>query len=115
MAPAMNLRRVERKVVVTRQDAERLQRSIAILGDFAHVDVQARRGHLHIHAWDGEAVARATPLGCGHFGLSFRSHTGRWERLPFAGSLEQVAQDLVRALAPYLEARSPDRNGESDH
>jgi hypothetical protein len=101
--------------VVTEPEAEHLQQLIAALGDFARVDVRALRGHLHIYAGDGEAVARATPLGGGHFGLSFRSHTGRWERLPFAGSIEQIAQDLVRALAPYLEVGSSDRNGGADH
>ena len=111
----MNLRRTGLKVVATREQAEHLRRSIAALGDFAHVDVQVCRGHLNIYAGDREAVARATPLGGGHFGLSFRSHTGRWERLPFAGSPEQIAQDLVRTLAPYLGADFLDRNSGSDH
>jgi hypothetical protein len=43
------------------------------------VSVRATRGHLNIVVDNGEPVARCTPLGAGQYGLSFHSHTGRWE------------------------------------
>lgn len=50
--------------------------------DYAHVAVRAERGHLRVFIDDGPPVARATPLGANQYGLSFHSHTGRWEKTP---------------------------------
>jgi hypothetical protein len=87
---------------VTALDAEKLQQGIRALGDFAHVEVRAARGHLHIIADSSDPVARATPLGQGQFGLSFRSHTGRWEPMPVSGDLAEVADAAVTMLGPHL-------------
>jgi hypothetical protein len=109
-------RRAGPSAAVTEQDAAHLQRSIAALGDYAHVQVHARRVHLSIHTGEHDPIARATPLGSGHYGLSFHSHTGRWERLPVTGNLEFVARVLVQTLAPYLERPGfSDRNSGSGH
>jgi hypothetical protein len=109
-------RRVGPTTAVTEQDAAHLERSIAALGDYAHVHVHARRGHLSIYAGDRDPIARATPLGSGHYGLSFHSHAGLWERLPVTGNLELVARALVETLAPYFDRPGfSDRNGGSDH
>lgn len=86
-------------------EADTLQRALRALGDYAHLDVRAGRGHLNIFIDDGAPIARATPLGANHYGLSFHSHTGRWEPMPFIGDLSHIAHDLVTALAPYLERR----------
>jgi hypothetical protein len=86
----------------TAQDATELAHAIHALGDFAHVTVQAQRGHLLILAGDEEPVARLTPLPNGSFGLSFRNHTGRWEPMPVAGDLAEVAYGLVDTLGMYL-------------
>lgn len=98
------------------QEANELSRAIHALGDFAHVTVRPVRGHLHIFVGDEEPVARLTPLPGGHFGLSFHSHSGRWEPMPVVGDLAQVAHDLVHALGIYLT--KPDfslGNSGSDH
>ncbi len=98
------------------QDADTLQRAIRTLGDYAHVSVRAARGHLSIFVDEGEPVARCTPLGAGQYGLSFHSHTGRWEKMPFAADLTHLAQDVVNALGPYLQRWDfSDRNSGSDH
>ena len=98
------------------QEADTLQRAIRGLGDYAHVSVRAARGHLTICVDDGEPVARCTPLGAGQYGLSFHSHTGRWEPMPFATDLTHLAQDLVAALGPYLQRWDfPDTNSGSHH
>ena len=96
-------------------DADALRRAIHALGDYGHVSVLAARGHLTIHVDDGVPVAWATPLGAGQFGLSFHTHTGRWEPMPVVVDLTRLAHDLVGLLGPYLQRWDfPDRNSGSD-
>ena len=94
---------------VSALEADALQRALHGLGDYAHVAVRAERGHLNIFIDDGTPVARVTPIGANLYGLSFHSHTGRWEKMPFGGALVPLAHDLVTALGPYLER--PDFSG----
>jgi hypothetical protein len=100
----------------TPDDAEISCRTIHTLGDYGHVSVRAGRGHLTIYLEDGTPVARATPLGAGQFGLSFHTHTGRWEPMPVVADLPQLAHDLVGLLGPYLQRWDfPGRTSGSDH
>jgi hypothetical protein len=100
----------------TPADAEALHRAIHALGDYGHVSVRAERGHLKIFVDEGAPVARFTPLGGGQFGLSFHTHTGRWEPMPFVGDLVHLAHDLVGVLGPYLQRWDfSDRKSGSDH
>jgi hypothetical protein len=92
-----------RPAPVSLVEADTLQRALHALGDYAHVAVRPERGHLNIFSDGGTPVARFTPLGNGQYGLSFRSHTGHWEKMPFVGDLIHLARDLVTALGPYLE------------
>lgn len=85
------------------REARQLRDAIHLLGNYTHVDVRARRGHLTIYAGDQLPVARLTPLGSGWYALSFHSHTGRWEPMPFSGPLPAMADTLVTALGPHLE------------
>ena len=105
MAPRTQIR----STPVSAEEADALQRALHALGDYAHVAVRAERGHLNIFIDDDAPIARATPLGAHQYGLSFHSHTGRWERMPFVGDLVPLAHDLVTALGLYL-AR-PDFSG----
>jgi antitoxin (DNA-binding transcriptional repressor) of toxin-antitoxin stability system len=84
-------------------EADALQRALHALGDYAHVAVRAERGHLNIFVDDGAPVARLTPIGANQYGLSFHSHTGRWEKMPFVGDLVHLARDLIAVLGPYLQ------------
>lgn len=89
-----------------RADADHLQRLIHVTPRHAHVAVRAHGAHLLIElavALAREPVARATRLAPGHFGLSFRSHTGRWEPLPVAGDLVEIARALSEELGAYLD------------
>jgi hypothetical protein len=100
----------------TPDDADALRRAIHGLGDYEHASVRTARGHLTIHVDDGVPVARATPLGAGQFGLSFHTHTGRWEPMPVVADLTRLAHDLVGLLGPYLQRWDfPDRKSASDH
>jgi antitoxin (DNA-binding transcriptional repressor) of toxin-antitoxin stability system len=98
-----------RSTPVSALEADALQHAQHALGDYAHVAVRAERGHLNIFIDDGAPVARVTPIGAQQYGLSFHSHTGRWETMPFVSDLVPLAQNLVAALGPYL-AR-PDFSG----
>ena len=86
-----------------KDDAERLTQAIRALGNYSHVTVRPRRDHLNIYAGHDEPVARFTPLGNGRYGLSFHTHAGRWEPMPFMGDVPEITKALVTALAPYLE------------
>lgn len=88
---------------VSALEADTLQCALHALGDYAHVAVRAERGHLNVFIDDGAPVARVTPIDATQYGLSFHSHTGRWEKMPFVGALVPLAHDLVTALGPYLE------------
>jgi hypothetical protein len=96
-------------IPVSAHEADALQRALHALGDYAHVAVRAERGHLNIFVDDDVPVARLTPIDANQYGLSFHSHTGRWEKMPFVGDLAHLAHDLVAALGPYLEP--PDFSG----
>ncbi len=112
MAPPKRVRPAR----LTPQDADALQAAIHALGDYAHVSVRAGRGHLNIFVADGEPVARCTPFGAGQYGLSFHSHTGRWEPMPFVADLTRLAHDLVGVLGPYLQRWDfPDTKSGSVH
>lgn len=87
--------------------AARLEQMIRQRGDYAHVQVQAKAGHLVVQTRDSQGgqvvVARATPLGGMEYGLSFRSHRGRWEPMPVSGLLEQIVDGLLDFLGPYVD------------
>lgn len=87
--------------------AGRLQSLVRARGDYRHVTVRAQGGHLLIEVDDGsgekDLVARTASLGAGQYGLSFKSHTGRWEHMPVQGALEDIAQGLTDLLGPYLD------------
>jgi len=48
---------------------------------------------------------RLTQLTAATYGLSVKRHTGRWERTPFAGTLEEMVDTILGCMqhlvAPY--------------
>ena len=46
---------------------------------------------------------RFTRLGTNSYGLSVKRHTGRWEKTPFRGTLEETV-DVVCAVMQHLVA-----------
>ncbi|HEU0073983.1 MAG TPA: hypothetical protein VFS30_08215 [Dehalococcoidia bacterium] len=88
--------------------AAALERLIRTRGNYEHVLVRPRSGHflVKVLASDGtsQLVARATRIGADEYGLSFRTHTGRWESTPVCGSLEAIAEGLTGPLSAYLDA-----------
>ena len=41
---------------------------------------------------------RLTHLGGDEFGVSVLRHTGKWERTPFAGSIDEVVQIIIETM-----------------
>ena len=100
---------------LSNEAARRLEEAIHQQGVFDHVHARALRGHLNVYN-DDHPVARLTPLGGDAYALSFRRHTGRWEPMPFAGTLDEMASTLVETLEPYLQRWNfPDSNSELGH
>lgn len=96
----------KKKDLVGPLEAQKLVALIRTRGDYAHIEVQARAGHLVIESREGDdttPIARLTPLAEGLYGLSFCNHTGKWEPMPFTGPMERITEDLLAALAPYLQ------------
>ena len=46
---------------------------------------------------------RLTQLSASSYGLSVKRHTGRWERTPFIGTLEEMI-DIILGCMQYLVA-----------
>lgn len=76
-------------------------------GQYGHVLVTARAGHLIVKAKDSQGmevpIARATPIGGREYRLSFHTHTGRWEPMPVAGGLEELTDILLGLLGPHID------------
>jgi hypothetical protein len=99
------------------QDAAHVQEAIRGAGDYQHISVRTQRGHLVVYSSDDDLpVARLTPVGNGHYGVSFYRHTGRWEPMPFSGGLDEMADTIATILAPYLQRQDFSfRISRSDH
>lgn len=72
-----------------------------------HLTVKARGAHLVIQGAGGPR-ARLTRLPADQYGLSLPTANGRWEALPFAGSLAEVVTDLNEQFGFHLD---PDPTG----
>lgn len=86
--------------------AQRLQELIRKRGQCGHVEVRSRGQHLIVEVVDEngrEPVARATAINAQDYGLSFRTHTGRWQPLPVAGKLEDIAGAITEELGAYID------------
>ena len=49
---------------------------------------------------------RLTRLSASMYGLSVKGHTGRWQRTPFSGSMEEMVDTILACMkhlvAPYV-------------
>ncbi len=59
-----------------------------------------------------EDRVKLTRLNASTYGLSVKRHTGRWEKTPFRGSLEEVV-DVIWTLMQHLVAPMSDCTGTS--
>ena len=88
-----------------------VREELVALGDFGHLNVRHDGPHIVVeqpgppdNPDDRAPILRVTPLGGlpVHFGLSFATHDGRWEKLPVSGLLADVLAAAVEMLGPYL-------------
>lgn len=86
-------------------DASRLRDLLRKHPGHEHLDVASRGKHLTIFTTgNGEPVplARLTALPRDEYGLSLMWHTGRWQRMPILGTIEDVVEELVQCFPDFL-------------
>ena len=93
--------------LVTQAAADRLRILLLAEPGHEHLEVERRGRDLTVLTREeGEVVrlVRLSALPAGRYGLSLMWHSGRWERLPVVGTLDQVVQIL---RADYAEMLAP--------
>lgn len=93
-------------MTVDELDIEALEAIVAASDGLEHLFVKKRGDSLTICSGDRSNPyrhARLTNLGANVWGLSFPHHSGRWERSPFIGSMDELATTLVNHFAFYLD------------
>ena len=74
---------------------------------YSHLLVKGRGQHLIIYAQhpeNKEPRLRLTALPGGICGLSFCSHSGKWERTPFVGSMQNILDTVENQFGWHLES-----------
>jgi hypothetical protein len=97
-----------RKFISRVSGAHELQEILAGYGELQHLRVKRRGDTLTLVSGaesDEVAHAKFSALGTDVWGLSFPTRSGRWERTPFAGSLDELAQVLIDGLGWHLAPR----------
>lgn len=92
------------------EDAEDLEELLARHEQLGHLRVKRRGDSLTIYSGepsDSHLHARLTHLGRGQWGLSLPRHTGRWERTPFMGTMEELVTTLISDLGFHLADLDP--------
>jgi hypothetical protein len=85
-----------------------LARLLAEHAGLGHLAVKRRGRSLTLCSEDTYGPTRHAKLdwlGAEIWGLSLPTHTGRWERTPFTGSLDEILQTLIQMLPFHLAAR----------
>jgi hypothetical protein len=85
-----------------------LQRRLAAYQGLEHLHVRSRGKDLIIYSDspDGQVNhAKLTALGRQEWGLSLPRHTGRWERTPFVGTVDELVLTLTQMLGWHLAPR----------
>jgi hypothetical protein len=88
--------------------ATQLQRKLAAYNGLEHLRVRRRGKALVIYSdtLDGTGNhAKLTALGGQQWGLSLPRPTGRWERTPFVGTLDELVATLTQMLGWHLAPR----------
>ena len=90
-------------------DAAYLQDVLQRACGHEQVKVRPYGGHLIVEMHVGDEVykvARLTSLPRQEYGLSYRTASEKWERMPFCGSLDEMASAITELLRPYLDPAS---------
>jgi hypothetical protein len=98
-------------MILDPEDAEELEELLARHEELGRLRVKKRGDSLTIYSGepaDAHLHARLTHLARGQWGLSLPRHTGRWERTPFVGTMDQLVASLTSDRGFYLADHSPD-------
>lgn len=88
------------------RERDRLSGLVEGKEELAHLKVKKWGKSLILYsgeAEDEQKHARLTHVKGTTWGLSFTHHTGRWERTPFTGTLEELWETLVNNFPAFLE------------
>ena len=76
---------------------------VRVHGD--HLILGRREPMGHNGEMENDDRVRLTRLSASAYGLSVKRHTGRWERTPFSGSIEEMVDTILGCMqhlvAPY--------------
>lgn len=98
---------VENMMTIAQAELEEVLRLLSRSEGLGHLRVKKRAQSITI--WSGDKAdeqqhARLTRLGRATWGLSFPHHSGRWEKTPFVGSMEEVVTTLMSDFSFHLDA-----------
>ena len=85
-----------------------LERLLAAHDGLGHLAVKRRGRSLTLCSEDPDGPNRHAKLdwlGANVWGLSLPNRSGRWQRTPFTGSLDELLQILTRMLGWHLAPR----------
>jgi hypothetical protein len=85
-----------------------LERLLAAQDGLGHLAVKCRGHSLTLCSEDAYGPTRHAKLdwlGAELFGLSLPTRSGRWQRTPFTGSLDDLLQILTQVLGWHLAPR----------
>jgi len=94
---------------LAKRDAiEHLEQILRSRGELKHLEVEERGKSLTlVSRIESERVphAKFTLIEDRTWGLSLPRHTGRWERTPFIGRIEELTDTLLNELSFHLAPR----------
>lgn len=90
------------------ESVRQLERKLAAYPGLDHLRVKRRGKTLTIYSDSPHGPddhAKLTSLGTLRWGLSLPRHTGRWERTPFAGTMDEIVRTITEMLGFHLAKR----------
>lgn len=90
------------------ESVRELKRKLAAHPGLDHLRIKRRGKSLTIFSdspYGPDDHAKLTSLGGLRWGLSLPQHTGRWERTPLAGTMDEVVRTLTDMLGFHLAKR----------
>ena len=94
-------------MAVRPKDVEELERLVRSEEGLDHLRANKRGDSITIFSGSGadqQKHARLTNLGPTAWGLSFPHHSGRWERTPFVGPIDELVATLINDFSFHLES-----------
>lgn len=87
---------------------EQLEELLASHRGIDHIRVKRRGRSLTLYSdsdYGADLHAKLTAIGRHRWALSLPRHTGRWEKTPFVGSMQEIIETLTQMLGFHLAPR----------